>query len=994
MASFAQPAAVRWIDTVDMKHAWQATMIVDKTKRKGELVIGVDNVVVFVSGSLKTELMKHDLADFSGYDRKQKKLRFKALQEPIQMELSKANAAVLNKEIEDAGRRKAPAPKGAQSPVELAPALPERSATSPKLPSAPIQQLPLPTPASAKSPGEAGPFVTALYDYEPQEEDELKISEDERLRLIDESDDDWWMVQRLHGSMRKGLVPSSYLQRAGGYLSRMNGQEAVGADEEEDERATSPRPKVVRPGTPGSPVPSFLDELKGRQKARSPVPTPEPEPVLEETVEYPESPAQDFVDAESLEATSAASSDGTQATKPKSGPRSPLAAVVPEAPLEGYADEPAEPESPVAEPVAVHRPPMKEPAIPEPPTARPAVPAPATAQPAAHELAAAAKRAAVQPEAPRMPTVNLASVPSRAPAAATGTVRAEPEVVRQPAKAAPKSEFTLPKLKPVLKDDKGFNALSSMLMKKQEDILHDRISSPEPVHRPKTPVTDTGKQSSWKGMKVPSAGKAPVVAQAPAVTASPAKALPSRPPQAQSAGKPTLAEIRLWTSRNGEFQTEAKYNGYSGGKVSLHKLNGASIVVPLEQLCERDKEFVYRQEKIPWDNGPKRDFKVGTFDWLAFFTDAGLDSRAARTHAQSCLDKKVGETFMMSSHFNRDFLLGLGMAEADTLEVLRFCIRSRARLTEDAVVQKNLEKIQQAKQEKQRMQQAMEPKALPRRASEAFAQIELPMMHSLTLEPQQQQPAYLQPQPARTVRDLPTMEPLRKDEPRQTMFTSTTMVSSAPQNAAHALAGYAPAPQMPVQAAYAQAPPPQASRNQQNMQYAQQQYAQMHAQQPQQQQPTAHYALPNLSQAQPYMPPPQQPIHQQYHTMQQGPGTQPLPMAGGFPVLNTTQYRTEFYGYNANGQPHHGQQPPMHPAMPMAHAYQAHPTHQAHQAQAPAAQQHHPAAMPAAGGPGAGDKYSIFRYVDPSAPQVLHQAPPPGGTGYPPNAPHGTGWQR
>lgn len=43
----------RWIDSVEIRHVLSGTLIVDKKKRKGEVVIGEDDVLGFVTGEYK-----------------------------------------------------------------------------------------------------------------------------------------------------------------------------------------------------------------------------------------------------------------------------------------------------------------------------------------------------------------------------------------------------------------------------------------------------------------------------------------------------------------------------------------------------------------------------------------------------------------------------------------------------------------------------------------------------------------------------------------------------------------------------------------------------------------------------------------------------------------------------------------------------------------------------------------------------------------------------
>jgi actin cytoskeleton-regulatory complex protein SLA1 len=52
-------------------------------------------------------------------------------------------------------------------------------------------------------------MATALYDYEPQTDEEIVIREGDLLRIYEKVDDDWWFVKRDNDV---GLVPASYVE--------------------------------------------------------------------------------------------------------------------------------------------------------------------------------------------------------------------------------------------------------------------------------------------------------------------------------------------------------------------------------------------------------------------------------------------------------------------------------------------------------------------------------------------------------------------------------------------------------------------------------------------------------------------------------------------------------------------------------------------------------------------------------------------------------------
>jgi len=73
-------------------------------------------------------------------------------------------------------------------------------------PSRPVRPPPPARPSQAPS----KPAVTALYDYNAMNPDELSFKANDKLELLDDSSPDWWTCS-LNG--QKGLVPHNYVER-------------------------------------------------------------------------------------------------------------------------------------------------------------------------------------------------------------------------------------------------------------------------------------------------------------------------------------------------------------------------------------------------------------------------------------------------------------------------------------------------------------------------------------------------------------------------------------------------------------------------------------------------------------------------------------------------------------------------------------------------------------------------------------------------------------
>jgi len=53
-------------------------------------------------------------------------------------------------------------------------------------------------------------FATALYDFTADGEDELSVTEGERLIVLEKDGDEWWKCRNTKGA--EGVVPASYLE--------------------------------------------------------------------------------------------------------------------------------------------------------------------------------------------------------------------------------------------------------------------------------------------------------------------------------------------------------------------------------------------------------------------------------------------------------------------------------------------------------------------------------------------------------------------------------------------------------------------------------------------------------------------------------------------------------------------------------------------------------------------------------------------------------------
>lgn len=66
------------------------------------------------------------------------------------------------------------------------------------------------SPEAARTGGGGGETCVAAYDFEAQGDDELTITEGERLTVLERENDEWWLVRNAHGS--EGVVPAAYVE--------------------------------------------------------------------------------------------------------------------------------------------------------------------------------------------------------------------------------------------------------------------------------------------------------------------------------------------------------------------------------------------------------------------------------------------------------------------------------------------------------------------------------------------------------------------------------------------------------------------------------------------------------------------------------------------------------------------------------------------------------------------------------------------------------------
>lgn len=67
-----------------------------------------------------------------------------------------------------------------------------------------------PPPPEPEEEVDEGQLYQALYDYEARTEDDLSFKKGQKLKILNNSDGDWWQAQ-LFGTSKTGYIPSNYV---------------------------------------------------------------------------------------------------------------------------------------------------------------------------------------------------------------------------------------------------------------------------------------------------------------------------------------------------------------------------------------------------------------------------------------------------------------------------------------------------------------------------------------------------------------------------------------------------------------------------------------------------------------------------------------------------------------------------------------------------------------------------------------------------------------
>ena len=174
------------------------------------------------------------------------------------------------------------------------------------------------------------------------------------------------------------------------------------------------------------------------------------------------------------------------------------------------------------------------------------------------------------------------------------------------------------------------------------------------------------------------------------VTTNKKATLPPRPSEPLSTLKPKPGNTRLWTDKTGKFQVEAEYVCFEDGKIELLKLNGNTVKVPVDALCDRDVEFVYRKEGL--SSEIKKQPTPLANSWLSILLEFGIERKRADEYGQTLeRESLVPSQF---SDLTRDFLKARGFLESDILLFLKGSAKKKAQKLEDSAEKEIMKQLQ------------------------------------------------------------------------------------------------------------------------------------------------------------------------------------------------------------------------------------------------------------------------------------------------------------
>ncbi|KAL7421316.1 cytoskeletal protein binding protein [Cryptotrichosporon argae] len=222
----AKKRELRLKDTVE---TWSVSRMDGSKKNKGTLGVG-NGAIFFSSNTDKSPVKQYPIEELSVVEPSSKRLSLtvSSLSDPLFFHCGNADTT-------SAIVRKLESSKAAAGEaLELINAAHTESDDDEAAAAGPksvrwAEDAPAAAPAAARAvaPASGASAAVVLYDFTAQGDDELSVSEGERLTIVDQENDEWWLVRNAQG--QEGVVPAQYVERA-------NGSGAAAEDHEEEER--------------------------------------------------------------------------------------------------------------------------------------------------------------------------------------------------------------------------------------------------------------------------------------------------------------------------------------------------------------------------------------------------------------------------------------------------------------------------------------------------------------------------------------------------------------------------------------------------------------------------------------------------------------------------------------------------------------------------------------------------------------------------------------
>ena len=134
---------------------------------------------------------------------------------------------------------------------------------------------------------------------------------------------------------------------------------------------------------------------------------------------------------------------------------------------------------------------------------------------------------------------------------------------------------------------------------------------------------------------------------------------------------PNSDNLRTWKDKSGGFSVRAEFLGLFDDKVHLFKTNGVKIGVPLNKLCQDDKNWItsHLNKDAPQNDNNLAPTVFQGFDWFQFFKSLQMEDPTAKAYAIIFVKERLDMDLL--KELSKSDLRELGIAQGDVLRILK-----------------------------------------------------------------------------------------------------------------------------------------------------------------------------------------------------------------------------------------------------------------------------------------------------------------------------------